>query len=437
MSPEVELLCAFVQKPESRKHIASLTINHFSSSENADIFDAIQRLHGADMRINVRSIHQTMSETRHVDYMALQNQLMQYVSDSDAAYDHLQLNGKKREIMGIVKQLQDNMNGNGQTLSKAVSQALEELSRANVASHDWRAITAAEAGHEYFADLKDRIDRDGIMGIPSGINKIDNFVGGWLAPDLTLIGACSSMGKSAYGVFTALQAAMKGYSVLYFSTEMGVKQLAARMIAQLSGVGMNVAQWRQSTEQKASNGEDNLSRIFGGVTKLRDLPLFFDDKAMVSVEEVVKRATAHCYSQKCDLIIIDHMHDITHNWEDTRKSLAHIAKSLKNAAKMLNVPIITLAQLNRTAAAGADNIPTMHQIEGAGAIAQACDNILILHHPYYYDQSRSRLDYKIVIEKNRQGERGVVLNCAFEARTQQFFSDVEAAARAGFSDGAF
>lgn len=422
MKAETELLCAFVQKPESRRLIDQLTINDFTSRGNADIFEAIQRLKNADMRINVRSIHQTISESIECDYGALQAELMQFVGDYQEAFKSIELHRKKREIAKVMDGLNRAMTGDQITLQASLRSALAELSAISITAGDWKAKTAHDAAKEYSDDLRERIERDGLVGMHTGIPKLDDVTGGWIEPDLITVGARSSMGKSVFGVFTSIRAAKSGKRVLYFSTEMGAKQLASRMIAQLAPLSMTQVQWRM-IDNKSSQADTAMAMISGGVQRLVNLPIYIDDQAMVTVDEIVRRATAHYHDVGCDLIVVDHMHDLKHNFDDTRKSLGYIAKELKNLAKSLHVPVIMLAQLNRTADAGAETFPKMKHLEGAGAIEQASDIVLLLHHPYYYDNNLPDIDYKILVEKQRNGSRGLMLNVGYHAETQQFFND--------------
>jgi replicative DNA helicase len=234
------------------------------------------------------------------------------------------------------------------------------------------------------------------------------------------------MGKSAYAVFTAIEAAKRGKKVMYFSTEMGVKQLISRMVAQMAPVTMNVAQWRG---MEKANSTESMNRLMMGVHRVSDLPIWIDDQAVVPVEEIVRRATAQHYEIGCDLIIVDHMHDLPHSHENPVRAYGMIAKTLKNLAKTLNVPVIMLAQLNRAAAGAVVELPKMTNLEGAGGIEQASDSVLLLHHPFYYDNTKSQYEYKLVVAKNRQGARGMVLNIGYIGKYQQFFNDPDEAAR--------
>jgi replicative DNA helicase len=378
-----------------------------------------------------------MNERIAIDYQTLQNELMGFAGCYESAYEAMQSASVKRKVFKAISALSGALDMAMPSVRAAIGVAVSELSALNVDSSDWKAISAIDAGREYYKDLTDRIERTGLMGISSGMKKMDDHLGGWLEPDLITVAACSSMGKSAFGIFQAIQAAKQDKRVLYFSTEMGIKQLASRMVAQLSPVTMSVAQWRNMDN---IDGTESLHLINKGVLELSDLPIYFDDQAMVTVEEITRRATAHEYSVGCDMIIVDHMHDIVGSKGTPQQDLSHIAKSLKNLAKTLKKPVMMLAQLRKSAAeGGADSSPRMGDIEGAGAIAQASDAILLLHHPYYYDNQLNALDYRIIVEKNRNGERGLTLSCGFHGQTQQFFNSIEDAGKfvSGYYNGRY
>lgn len=426
MDAEVELLAAFIQKPESRRLMAQLTENDFSQAFHADIFAAMSRIQASSLKFTIRTVHDVMNGTHEVDYSHLQNALMTFSSDYEGAFQCIKTANIKRKVFHVAEQMKNSLNGGSEMALSAISKAISDLTKLNTTTGAWRAITAIEATKDYVTDLQDRINRDGLLGISSGLSKVDHFIGGWSAPDLITVGGRSSMGKSAYAVFTAIEAAKRGKKVMYFSTEMGVKQLISRMVAQMSPVAMNVAQWRGMEKVDST---ESMNRLLSGVDRVSNLPIWIDDQAVVPVEEIVCRATAQHYEIGCDLIIVDHMHDIPHSHENSVRAYGHIAKTLKNLAKTLNVPVMMLAQLNRAAAGAVVELPKMTNLEGAGGIEQASDSVLLLHHPFYYDNTKTPYEYKMVVAKNRQGERGMVLNIGYIGKYQQFFNDPEEAAR--------
>jgi replicative DNA helicase len=286
------------------------------------------------------------------------------------------------------------------------------------------------------------------VGLSTGLKDLDDMVGGLEAGQLAIVAARPGMGKTALGASTiALSVARAGVPVLMFSLEMTRTQLARRHLAAISGVPamaqksgrVTEADWRALAEaQRALDG----------------LPIVIDDKAAVTVGHVRAQARRMKRRRGVGLVIVDHLHlmsfEATGRGEaNATLELGRITAGLKACAKELAMPVLLLCQLNRGPEGREDKRPTKADLRQSGSIEQDADLIAFLYREHYYlsrmepkrSACKSDEDYntkynewclrvteakgvaEIIVDKNREGETGVVRVRWDGART--LFSDLE------------
>jgi replicative DNA helicase len=222
---------------------------------------------------------------------------------------------------------------------------------------------------------------EGYTGVPSGFHDIDIITGGWQDTDLIIIAARPSVGKTAFALNCARNAAanvIKPTPVLFISLEMSSGQLADRLLSSESGVEMDII-------TKARANDETMKRLYSnGVVKIADYKLFIDDAPAQTIMDVRAKARKYKSSENIGLIVIDYlqlMNGITDERRQNRENeISNISRGLKGLAKELKIPIIALSQLNREAET---KEPTLANLRESGAIEQDADMVIFLYREDY------------------------------------------------------
>jgi replicative DNA helicase len=222
------------------------------------------------------------------------------------------------------------------------------------------------------------------------------------------------MGKTAFALNITYNVASQGKKVLFFSLEMGKKQLSLRTYSMISEVPL-------SKIRNGSLNDEEVEKIVNSYTKNADILeriVLVDDVSYLS--DIMNIA----YSvEKVDLIIVDYLQLIKTKSKNQMRyqELADIVNPLKFLSKKLDIPIITLAQVNREVEKKADKRPTLADLRESGDIEAAADVVMFIHREDYYKKENNTNDSisEIIVAKNRNGESGVIkLN--FNKRIQKF-----------------
>ncbi len=281
-----------------------------------------------------------------------------------------------------------------------------------------------------------RTKTDEISGIPSGFSKLDRVTYGWQPTDLIILAARPAVGKTAFALNLARNAALhptKPTPVGFFSLEMGAAQLVQRILSAESEVPM----------EKISRGklEDHEYQQLHskGIKKLEIAPIYIDDTAALNIFEFRAKARRLVNKHKVGLIIIDYlqlMSGTSDKGGNREQEISNISRNLKALAKELNVPIIALSQLSRAVETRKESkMPQLSDLRESGAIEQDADMVMFIYRPEYHEINNNENgesnsgETHIRIAKHRNGSLDTIhlrANLAI-----QRFEEVDANERGG------
>jgi replicative DNA helicase len=213
----------------------------------------------------------------------------------------------------------------------------------NIAAHKFAGIEF-EPVWERFEKLSQK--EDGIRGVPTGFQPLDDMLSGLHPSDLVILAARPSVGKTSLALNIARNAAVRhNVPVGIFSLEMSSEQLIDRLLAAES----TVDSWKIRTG--AVRGEDDFERIRDALETLSKAPIYIDDKPgnnILSMRAVARRLKRE---RGIGLIIVDYLQLMSPVGAKASDSLVQqvteISRSLKSLARELNVPVLALSQLSR------------------------------------------------------------------------------------------
>lgn len=255
--------------------------------------------------------------------------------------------------------------------------------------------------------------KDDITGVPSSFVPLDKLTSGWQKTDLIILAARPAVGKTAFCLNLAMNAAMnaqKPFPVAFFSLEMGAGQLVKRMLSAVTEVSMEAI-------TKGRMQEHEWVQMTQRMNKLAGAPIFLDDQAALNIFEL--RAKARRLKQKHDiqLIIIDYLQlmQASVNGGNREQEVSKISRDLKALAKELEIPIIALSQLSRGVESRKESkVPQLSDLRESGAIEQDADMVMFLYRPEYYGINNDEMgqtiegETHIHIAKHRNGSTDTV-----------------------------
>lgn len=281
----------------------------------------------------------------------------------------------------------------------------------------------------------------GFMGLKTGWNSLDEMLCGLDGGGLYVVAGRPAMGKTAFALTTAVNVAMQGLPVLFFTLEMSHHQLQNRLLARFAQVGMK--------EQRSGMPHGGFERLTAATAEISALPLDIEDISGQTAAQIAARARQDMLRKRYRLIVIDHLAIVKDPPYVNNKvqALAQTTAEFKALAKSLDIPVLLLHQLNRGVEGRDDKRPSLADLRDGGSVEQDADAVMMLYRPEYYMknepvrkqgekmevyharasqwmQEREQLRGKaeILIEKNRQGETGkVVMN--FHGVWQTFTED--------------
>jgi replicative DNA helicase len=255
----------------------------------------------------------------------------------------------------------------------------------------------------------------GITGVPSGFRKIDDMTGGWQRSDLIILAARPSMGKTAFALALARNAALHPehpVGVVIFSLEMSAQQLAQRLLTSEARVDAQAARTGRMRDE-------DWPRLAKAAGRLSNASIFIDDTPGLSILELRAKCRRLKAEHNIGLVIVDYLQLMHGNGlsrsANREQEIAQISRSLKSLAKELDVPVIALSQLSRAVETrGGDKRPQLSDLRESGSIEQDADLVGFIYRAERYgitvDENGNSTEGigELIIGKQRNGPIGTV-----------------------------
>ena len=260
---------------------------------------------------------------------------------------------------------------------------------------------------ESFTQLEELYNRkQHITGVPSGFAELDYKTAGFHGSDLVLIAARPAMGKSAFALNIATNAAVRAnVPVVIFSLEMSKEQMVNRILCSEAMVDSN----------KVRTGkleEDDWTKLAGSIGPLSDAEIYIDDTPGISVMEIRAKCRKLKLEKNIGMVVIDYLQLVQGSNKrngSREQEISEISRSLKILAKELNVPVIALSQLSRAVEQRPDHRPMLSDLRESGAIEQDADIVMFLYRDDYYNKDSEKKDIaEVIIAKHRGGSLGTI-----------------------------
>ena len=258
-------------------------------------------------------------------------------------------------------------------------------------SNDYKEYRSITEGLNNAVDTLNRIAKgEESMDMPTHFIDLDRIIGGFQPSNLIILGGRTGMGKTAFALSLILRIAgsdrsrQKPPGIGFFSLEMSEREICSRLISSTSNHTL-------SELKKKNFAEQHWDDLIDATDQLRKMQIFIDDTPGIQIGELRLKARRMVQNEGVKLIVIDYLQLLSSAETNAprEQQISNISKQLKTLARELDIPIITLTQLNRSADYREDKVPRLSDIRESGAIEQDADLVMFLHRPSYDKQKHS------------------------------------------------
>ena len=258
-----------------------------------------------------------------------------------------------------------------------------------------------------FTQLEELYNRkQHITGVPTGFADLDYKTAGFHSSDLILIAARPAMGKSAFALNIATNAAVRAkVPVAIFSLEMSKEQMVNRILCSEAMVDSN----------KVRTGkleDDDWTKLAEAIGPLSEAEIYIDDTPGISVMEIRAKCRKLKLEKNIGMVVIDYLQLVQGSNKKNgsrEQEISEISRSLKILAKEIGVPVVALSQLSRAVEQRPDHRPMLSDLRESGAIEQDADIVMFLYRDDYYNQDTDKKGIaEVILAKHRGGSTGTV-----------------------------
>jgi replicative DNA helicase len=287
------------------------------------------------------------------------------------------LEGAERKILDIA---QMGITGQTFTLGHAVAEAYDRI------------------------DTRQQRDQLSISGLPTGFLDLDNITAGLQNSELVILAARPSVGKTALCLNIIRHLVVEeAQPVFLVSLEQSRIELAERLLCCQARVDSHRL-------RKGHLSADDLQKLMAAGGTLKPARLFIDDTPGQGMLRIAANARRLKLRHHIKLVAIDYLQLIEpDNRRDSRQEqVAHISRRLKFLARELQIPVLALAQVNRSSEDRQDHRPRLADLRESGSIEQDADTVMMLHRPELYEPGQHEGVVEVLIAKQRNGPTGDV-----------------------------
>ncbi|MGI5827493.1 MAG: replicative DNA helicase [Patescibacteria group bacterium] len=375
---------------------------HFYSSQHQEIYSAMLRLFEERDPIDIVTLSDELKKAKQlkkcggVEYLTLLAEKVPTAANSETYAKIIRDLSNKRELIRIGSEIVEMAFDDG----KESADVLDSSERSIFSLSQRHLANNFVAIRDALADSFDRLDElhkqaGGLRGVPTGFKDLDDTLAGMQASNLIILAARPGMGKTAFALNIAQHVAVNAkMPVGIFSLEMSKEELVDRLLVSEADIDA----WRLKT---GNLKEEDFMRISDAMGRLAEAPLFIDDTPGITLLEMRTKARRLQIEHDVKMIVVDYLQLAVSNkkHESRVQEVSEISQSLKNLARELKIPVLSLSQLSRAVEARGTKEPQLADLRESGAIEQDADVVMFLYRP----DDENMENVKLKVAKHRNG----------------------------------
>ncbi len=393
--------------------LEKLKSQDFYREDNREIFEAIFNLYSKSLPVDIVTVKSELVEMGSFErvggfeYLAELPDKVPTTANVDMYIKIVQEKSMMRRLIEMSNEL----------IALGYDESEDVDSILDVAEKKVFALSQNKSSKTYFsmkeilaaslAELEKLYNQKGIItGLTTGFADLDMMTAGLHESDLIIVAARPAMGKSAFAINLATNAAVKANKgAVIFNLEMSKEQVANRILCSEALVDSNKV-------RTGKLDDEDWMKIATATSSLSEAPIYIDDTPGITVMEIRAKCRKLKLEKDIGLVVIDYLQLVSGSGKrnSTREQeISEISRSLKILAKELDIPVIALSQLSRSAEKRDDKRPMLSDLRESGAIEQDADLVIFLYRDDYYNpDSEEKNVAEVIIAKHRGGSTGTV-----------------------------
>ena len=419
--------CSFLDKYALEKIMENVDASMFYSEANKKIFLSLQELYKSRTPIDITTVKNELDKQKNlqavggIEYISEVIDSVATVANLDYYLKIVKEKALRRKLIDTATEIISDTyeeEGNITTLFDTAEKNILNVIKARQTS-EFRPISdVLRIAQEQLENMAK--NKSAITGLPTGFYDLDKTTAGLHEGELIIIAARPGMGKTAFALNVATNAAFQtDKAIAIFNLEMSAEQLVNRMISSVGQIEgeklktgiMNNNDWKKYNE---------------AISQLGDTNIYIEDNAGITAPEIKAKCRRLANSEKgLGLVVIDYLQLVTTGGrtESRQVEVSDISRSFKTLAMELKVPVIALAQLSRNAERSETKQPRLADLRESGSIEQDADIVLFINRADYYeaktDNKVNIVPAELIIAKHRKGSTGLI-NLLFELDKSSF-----------------
>ena len=409
--------CILLDNDAQSDIFSKLNVEDFYSEAHRNIYDSMMKVYNKSIPVdfvtltNQLEVEKKLETIGGIDYITYLTNVVPSAANFQHYLNIVKNSSVRRHLISeaqeIIKSAFDSEDGD-----KAMREAekrIFDLSQKETSSDLEHVGKPGGTLTTVLKQISELAENKGKMrGIPTGYKDFDAITNGLQKSDLILLAARPGVGKTSFAMNIAVDAAVnEGKKVAIFALEMSKEQLMQRALSSLARVNL-------SHVLRGNMDSEEWKRIWTAEKKLAQSGIYVDDSSMITPFELISKCRKLKMTEGLDLIVIDYLQLMTmgkSNRESRTQEVSDLTRTLKIAAKELNVPIILLSQLSRAVEVREDHRPVLSDLLESGSIEQDADIVLFLYNPEKYNDVVTEDEpgtVYLLVAKHRSGSTGEV-----------------------------
>lgn len=404
LEAEQSIIGGLMMEPHRFDDVADyVSADDFFGPVHRELFRVIAGMCAAGKPVDVINVADALPDVDAIGGIGALMELTESVPTTARIVSHAKLvsaKAKERAIIAAASNIGEIGFDPALTVDEKISAAQQAVMTIGESESD-RQLYGNDYLKQWIESLEERHnDESGGFGIPTGLKDLDERLNGWQSSDLVLLAARPAMGKTTLAMQMAAKAAVDGYGVLVFSLEMPKDQIYNKMIAGLGEIAY-------SRVKSGQLKEDEWPKLSSAVSRLKDKPLFVDDRGGLHVNQILTTARRINRKTPLSLIVVDYLQLVRGTGDNRTIEIGSISRALKALAKDMQCTVLALSQLNRGLETRQNKRPVNADLRDSGELEQDADVILFVYRDEVYNENTNEPGIaEIITGKFRNGTIG-------------------------------